>query len=71
MPRKQSFSDLIRSTSIDRGLSVAEVAERVGVIQASVYFWEGDHTRPRDENLTALCKVLKLPVKTTRELSAA
>jgi transcriptional regulator with XRE-family HTH domain len=71
MPRKQSFSHLIRSARIARGLSVADVAERVGVSEASVYFWERDHTRPRDENLSALCKVLKLPVRATRELSAA
>ena len=70
MARKPSFSRLIRDTRIQRGLSVAEVAERVGVSEASVYFWERDHCRPRDENLSALCKVLKLPVRATREMAA-
>jgi hypothetical protein len=28
-------------------------------------------TRPRAENLKALCKVLKLPVRATREIAAA
>jgi len=46
-------------------LSVAEVAEQVGVSTASIYFWETDRVRPRDENLSALCRVLKLPVRAT------
>ena len=52
-------------------LSVAEVAEQVGVSTASIYFWETDHVRPRDANLSALCKVLKLPIRATREMAAA
>ena len=71
MARKPTFSNLIRTTRQQRGLSVAEVAERVGVSEASVYFWERDQARPRDANLSALCKVLKLPVRATKELAAA
>ena len=70
MARKPSFSRLIRDTRIQRGLSVAEVAERVGVSEASIYFWERDHARPRAANLSALCKALRLPVRTTKELLA-
>jgi transcriptional regulator with XRE-family HTH domain len=70
MVRKLSFSRLIRDTRIQRGLTVTEVAERVGVSEASVYFWERDHARPRDANLSALCKVLKLPIRATKELAA-
>ena len=54
---------------IKRGLSVAEVAEQVGVSQASIYFWENDRVRPRDANLTALCKALKLPVRATKAMA--
>jgi len=54
-----------------RGLSVAEVADSVGVSSSSIYFWETDHCRPRDRNLSALCKVLKLPIRVTRERLAA
>jgi transcriptional regulator with XRE-family HTH domain len=50
-------------------LSVAEVAEHIGVSQSSIYFWENDYCRPRDANLTALCKALKLPIRATRELA--
>jgi hypothetical protein len=38
---------------------------------ASIYFWETDHCRPRDANLTALCKVLKLPIRATRAMAEA
>jgi transcriptional regulator with XRE-family HTH domain len=53
-----------------RGLSVAEVADAVGVTGPCVYFWEMGRTRPREANLSALCKVLKLPVRATRDLAA-
>ena len=36
----------------------------------SVYLWEHDRVRPRDVNLSALCKALKLPVRATREMAA-
>jgi transcriptional regulator with XRE-family HTH domain len=58
LPRKPNLSQFLRDARIKRGLSVAEVAEQVGVSQASIYFWENDRVRPRDANLTALCKVL-------------
>jgi transcriptional regulator with XRE-family HTH domain len=51
-------------------LSVADVAEQVGVSASSIYFWETDHCRPRDANLTALCKVLKLPIKATKAMAS-
>ena len=70
MPRKPSLSRFLHDARIKRGLSVAEVAEQVGVSQASIYFWENDRVRPRDANLTALCKALKLPIRSTREMAA-
>jgi transcriptional regulator with XRE-family HTH domain len=70
MARKPSFSQIIRDTRRKRGLTVAEVAERVGVSVASIYLWETERARPRDSNLSALCKALKLPVRATREMVA-
>jgi transcriptional regulator with XRE-family HTH domain len=70
LPRKPSFGRHLRDARVKRGLSVAEVADQVGVSQSSVYFWETDHCRPRDANLNALCKVLRLPLKATREMAA-
>ena len=70
MARKPSFSQMIRDTRRKRGLTVAEVAERAGVSVASIYIWETDRGRPRNANLSALCKALKLPVRATKELIA-
>jgi transcriptional regulator with XRE-family HTH domain len=71
LPRKPNFARHLHDARTKRGLSVAEVAEQVGVSTASIYFWETDRVRPRDANLSALCKVLKLPIKATREMAAA
>ena len=71
MAKKPSLSGYLRDARIKRGLTVAEVAERTGVSAASIYFWETDRVRPRDANLSALCRVLKLPIKATREMAAA
>jgi transcriptional regulator with XRE-family HTH domain len=70
LPRKPNLSRYLRDARMKRGLSVAEVAEQVGVSTASIYFWETDHCRPREANLSALCKVLKLPIRATREMAA-
>jgi DNA-binding XRE family transcriptional regulator len=69
LPRKPNFASYLRDARIKRRLSVAEVAEQVGVTTASIYFWERDHCRPRAENLSALCKALKLPVRAMREMA--
>lgn len=69
MPRKPSLSRYLRDARIGRGLSVAEVAERVGVSAVSIYLWENDRVRPRDTNLRELCKVLKLPIRKAREIA--
>jgi ribosome-binding protein aMBF1 (putative translation factor) len=70
MPRKPNFTRYLRDARIKRGLSVAELADEVGVTGPCVYFWEAGRTRPRDANLSALCRVLKLPVRATREIAA-
>jgi transcriptional regulator with XRE-family HTH domain len=71
LARKVAFHRYLRDARLARGLSVAEVAERVGVTSPCVYFWEMGRTRPRAANLTALCKALKLPVRATREMVEA
>ncbi len=70
MARKASLSTLLRNARMTRGLSVSEVAARIGVTTPAVYFWEIGRSRPRAENLDALCKVLKLPIRATREIAA-
>ena len=70
MAKKPTLSSHLRDARIQRGLSVAEVADRAGVSVASIYLWETGKTHPREANLSALCKVLKLPIRATRELAA-
>ncbi len=71
MPRKPSLSSHFRNARIDRGLTVAGVAEQVGVSTVIIYLWETGRTKPRNANLSALCKVLKLPIKATKAMAAA
>jgi transcriptional regulator with XRE-family HTH domain len=71
LPRKPSFANYLRDARNKRHLSVAAVAEQIGVSTAAVYFWETDHCRPREENLTALCRVLRLPIKATLAMAQA
>ncbi len=71
MPREPSFAQHIRDARIKRNLSVAEVADQMGVSQAAVYLWETDRNRPGEANLSALCKVLKLPVRAKKAMAAA
>ena len=70
LPRKLSLSRHLRDTRIKRRLSVAEVAEQVGVSAASIYLWENDRVRPREANLAMLCRVLKLPIRATLAMAA-
>jgi DNA-binding XRE family transcriptional regulator len=70
LPRKPSLSRHLRNARIERGLTVASVAEEVGVSTVSIYLWELGRTKPRAENLSALCRILKLPVKATRAIAA-
>ena len=52
MARKPNFARYLRDARIKRGLSVAEVADEVGVSTMSIYLWETDRVRPRDANLS-------------------
>jgi DNA-binding XRE family transcriptional regulator len=68
MPRKPSLSKCLREARLKRGWSVAELANSVDVSPSSIYFWETDRVRPRDSNLTALCKTLRLPIRATKAM---
>src|SRR5215470_9214138 len=68
LPRYSNFARYLRNARVKRGLSATEVADQVGVSSVSIYCWETDHCRPRDRNLTALCRVLKLPIRATRAI---
>ncbi len=69
MFHKASFARYLPDVRIRRGLSVAEVSEQVGISTGSIYSWETDDCRPRDANLSVLCKVLRRPIRATREMA--
>jgi len=69
LARTKSLSRQIRNARQTLGMTVAEVAGAVGVSPVSIYYWESGRVRPRDSNLTALCKVLRLPVRATMALT--
>jgi DNA-binding XRE family transcriptional regulator len=54
LARKPDFAQHLRNARMRRNLSIAEVANQVGVSTASIYFWENDRVRPRDAKLSVL-----------------
>lgn len=70
LARTKSLSRQLRVARQSRGLTVAEVAADVGVSPVSIYYWESGRVRPRDRNLSLICKILKLPVRATMALTA-
>jgi DNA-binding transcriptional regulator YiaG len=63
-----SLSAQLHAARIDRGLSVAEVADHLGVSVASVYVWESGRSRPRGANFAAICKLFKISVPAAHRL---
>jgi transcriptional regulator with XRE-family HTH domain len=61
--KKAKPASLLREARLKRNLSVADVAQKVGVSIAAVYFWEAGRNQPRADNLRALRRVLELPVQ--------
>ena len=63
LARTKSFSKKIRDARAKAGLSVAQLADKIGVSQVSIYYWESGRVRPRNVNIEALCKALKVPLE--------
>ncbi|HET6183277.1 MAG TPA: helix-turn-helix transcriptional regulator [Acetobacteraceae bacterium] len=71
MARTKSLSRHLRLARESRGMTVAEVADRVGVSAMSVYNWESGRSRPRVRNLSALCKALRLKLAEAESMTGA
>ena len=69
MQKKKSLSSVLRSARLQRGLTLKNVADAVGVSGPAVSRWEVGLNEPSEKNLSAVCKVLRLPVRATRELA--
>jgi transcriptional regulator with XRE-family HTH domain len=63
MAGKISFGTHLRKARKEQKLRVRDVAAQMDISDSAIYCWETDRKRPSDANLTALCKVLKLPVR--------
>lgn len=55
------FKDLIRRLRMERGLSQAELAERLGMAQRTVSSWETGDALPRPRVIRKLAQILNYP----------
>jgi transcriptional regulator with XRE-family HTH domain len=70
MVRKTQLHTLLRNARLAKGWTLLQVAEVVGVSDGCVSHWESGRSIPRDNNLTAVCKALKVSVRQAREIAA-
>lgn len=52
------FAGRLRATIIDRGITCAEIARRMGVGKQRLYRWTTGRGTPRLDHLRELCRVL-------------
>lgn len=58
----ETFGDRLRRLRQERGLSLGEIAARLGVSKPTVWAWEHGKSRPVDRRLTGLAEVLGVTV---------
>jgi transcriptional regulator with XRE-family HTH domain len=68
---KITFGTHLRNARHKQKLRVRDVAAQMDISDAAIYRWETDYRRPTDANLSALCKLLRLPLKATKTMAAA
>ena len=71
MARKPRLSRYLLNARIERDIPRSELARLIGVSPQSIWFWESGHCKPKPDNLTALCKALRLPIRHARQLAQA
>jgi transcriptional regulator with XRE-family HTH domain len=70
MAKKQTLGTILREARLKRGLTLQSVGEAIGTSGSAVSHWERGANLPSDDNLTAVCKALRLPIRATREIAA-
>ncbi len=70
MARKPQLNTILRNARLEKGWTMQRVADAVGVSNACISHWEMGKTIPREQNLTAVCKALKVSVRLAREIVA-
>ena len=69
MPRKPTLGKWLRNKRETANKTRQQIADAIGVSYASIYFWETDHCRPNDNNLSAVCKALRASVREARSFA--
>lgn len=62
------MSEALRRGRVDKGLTLQEVAEYIGVRRQSVHHWEHAISQPTAEHLDEVCTLYGLDYDTTRSL---
>ena len=60
---KQTFGDRLRTLRMDRGLSLQQLAGRIGVTKSMVSFYESGERLPSYDVLFEICKTLDTSVE--------
>lgn len=53
-----SFSAKLRELRLSKGLTIAELADTIGVSRPTIWSWESARSKPRSRSLTALAAAL-------------
>lgn len=69
MARKPQLNTMLRTARLEKGWTLQQLADAIGVTGAAIAHWEAGKNRPREAHLTAACKALKIPLKQARELA--
>jgi len=59
---KQAFGERLRTLRMDRGLSLQQLAGRIGVTKSMVSFYESGERLPSYDVLFEICKTLDISV---------
>lgn len=62
MPVSTTMGSRIEQSRIGLGLSLAQLAHRIGVRRQTLENWENDRSEPRPERLLRLAGVLQVPI---------
>lgn len=54
----ETFGKRLREKRLERRLTQATIAKKIGVKRSAVSQWEADETQPKGKNLTQLCQIL-------------
>ena len=69
VPRKLTLGQWLRNKREMANKTRQQLADAISVSYASIYSWETDHCRPKDDNLSAFCKALRASVREARSFA--